>query len=53
MTTAILILIAAGGLVGLSFADAPVWVWVVASLVSVALVTLAYVRAELQGGAQP
>jgi hypothetical protein len=47
------ILAVVGGLVGLSFADAPTWAWVIASLAAVALVTVAYVRLEAREEGRP
>jgi hypothetical protein len=50
---AVVILLVVGGLVGLAFADAPVWAWVLASLVAAVATTTAYVRAESRVAPRP
>ena len=50
---ALVILVVIGGLIGLAFADAPEWAWVVASLVAIVAATLAFVRSEARGVRQP
>ena len=50
---ALVILVVVGGLIGLAFADAPEWAWVLASLVAIVAATFAYVSAEARGVQQP
>ena len=53
MRTAAVIVVVVGGLAGLAFAHAPVWAWVIASLVAVVASTTAYALAASREAPRP